>query len=233
MNFLLRVAFLGVVAWLCVLLSSDVERLCSIAQEYPDASAFLADLSVENMTLTVSQGYETVFSLPLEQPACGLAACLALMFLDGLVGSIKRRKKKARRRLYINVIRDNVRRVEDIAAVAALPNRLVRKELRKIVKKGKGDFKGAYFNEATQEIVFPGAASDAPQKTAETPAPAADDDAQKAEAPKTVAAPSVDPPVATPNDGAPRRTVVCKACGASVTIVGNEAECEYCGSRLD
>lgn len=226
MNFLLRVALLGVIVWLCVQLSSDVGRLCLIAQEYPDASAFFDDVKIEGMTLIVSQDYEAVFVLPLEQPALGLVVCFLLMFLDFLALTIKRRKEKARRRLYVNVIRDT-RRVEDIAAVTALPYKLVQKDLRKIVKKGKGDFMGTYYNEATQEIVFPRNASNAPQNNAESPTTAPVDKTQNDEATETNAS-----SVASSNDGSPR-TVVCGACGANVTVVGNGAKCEYCGSRLD
>lgn len=220
MNFLLRVALCGVVLWACCLLSPDVEKFRSVVAKSPNALSFVksATVKLESMVLHVCpvSSPSEAFSVNLLQPAYGLLAVGFLLLLtDFLVLLVKRRRAKERRRLYVNVIRDNVRRVEDIAAVTALPFKLVQKELRKIVKKGKGDFKGAYFNEATQEVVL---ARDAVAASRDNAKPTtAPDDAEK-----TVDAPNVDSP----------RTVLCNACGASVTIVGDDGECEYCGSRL-
>lgn len=57
-----------------------------------------------------------------------------------------------RRRKYVAIIRDGARSVQDVASVTGVPYDVVQKDLRAIA--GKGDFKGAYFNEATQEIIF-------------------------------------------------------------------------------
>ena len=86
---------------------------------------------------------------------CCWACCIALgveLFLLAL--QLATRQEKTRGRIYATIIRDGYRRVEDVVSITGLPYDVVKKDLRKLVKKGKGDFQGAYFNEATQEIVF-------------------------------------------------------------------------------
>jgi hypothetical protein len=157
--------------------------------------------------------------------------------------------------MYATIIRDGARRVEDVASVTGLPYDVVQKDLRKLAQKGKGDFQGAYFNEATQEIVFPRNApaanwNNAPTNAAQpvanwnnastnaappvanwnnAPANAAQPVANWNNAPAN-AAPSAANWNNAPANAAPRN--VCPVCGASVAGVGNGV-CEYCGSPLN
>ncbi len=80
-------------------------------------------------------------------------ACLSIALVD-LFLTYKSHEEKTRERIYATVIRDGYRRVKDLASVVGLPYDVVKKDLRKLAKKGEGDLQGAYFNEATQEIVF-------------------------------------------------------------------------------
>ena len=128
------------------------------------------------------------------------------------------KRKQAKARMYANMIRDGVRRVDDIAAATGLRYDVVKKDLRKLAKKGKDIFLGAYFNEATQEICL-----------ASPAAPAARWNNAPANAPATWN----NAPANAPAQPAAPRNVVCSACGASVALVGDKRVCEYCGSPLN
>ncbi len=140
---------------------------------------------------------------------------LSLTLFD-LVYSTKRKQAKAR--MYANMIRDGARRVDDIAAATGLRRKVVKKDLRKLAKKGKDIFRGAYFNEATQEICL-----------ASPAAPAARWNNAPANAPATWN----NAPANAPAQPVAPRNVVCSACGANVTLVGDKRVCEYCGSPLN
>ena len=168
------------------------------------------------------------------------------MLVDLFILAYKSHQEKTRRRIYATVIRGGARRVEDVASVTGLPYDVVQKDLRKFAKKGKGDFQGAYFNEATQEIIFTRNVPAATRNNAPTNAapPVANWNNVPANAAPPVAnwnnAPTnATPPVANWNNApanapaqpaAPRN--VCPACGASVARVGNGV-CEYCGTPLN
>ncbi len=156
---------------------------------------------------------------------------------------IARKRKKARYNLYSHLVRDNVRQVDAIAAATGFSPRVVKRDLRKLVKKRKGDFREAYFNEATEKVVLTRAIAprnNVPAQTAaprnnvpaQTPAPRNSVPAQTAVSRNNVPTQTAVPRNNVPAQTAAPRNLVCPACGANVTLFGKGNECEYCGTRL-
>ena len=169
---------------------------------------------------------------------------MPLVIVINLLSAYERRQRFRR---YVSLLRDGARRVDDIAAATGLRYDVVKKDLRKLAKKGKDIFRGSYFNEATQEIclacpVAPAAWNNAaPTNTpaarwnnaAPTNVPAARWNNAPANAPAQPVASWNNAPANAPAQPAAPRNVVCSACGASVTLVGDKRVCEYCGSPLN
>ncbi|MBQ6829155.1 MAG: hypothetical protein IJO46_14185, partial [Thermoguttaceae bacterium] len=151
--------------------------------------------------------------------------CFLIALVDWFILAYKSHQKKTRRRLYANMIRDGARRVDDIAAATGLRYNVVKKDLRRLAKKGKDIFRNTYFNEATQEICLASPAAPAARwNNAPANAPATWNNAP-ANAPATWN----NAPANAPAQPVAPRNVVCSACGASVTLVGDKRVCEYCG----
>ena len=149
--------------------------------------------------------------------------------LIALVDLAYMHQEKTRRRMYATIIRDGARRVDDIAAATGLRYNVVKKDLRRLAKKGKDIFRNTYFNEATQEICLASPAAPAARwNNAPANAPATWNNAP-ANAPATWN----NAPANAPAQPVAPRNVVCSACGASVTLVGDKRVCEYCGSPLN
>ena len=217
---------------------------------------------------------------------------LPLVIVINLLSAYERRQRFRR---YVSLLRDGARRVDDIAAATGLRRKVVEKDLRKLAKKGKDIFRGAYFNEATQEIclaslvapaarwnnapaqpvanwnnaptqpvaTWNNASANAPANWNNAPAqpvanwnnapaqpvanwnnapaqPAANWNNAPAQpvanwnnAPANAPATWNNAPANAPAQPVAPRNVVCSACGASVTLVGDKRVCEYCGSPLN
>lgn len=103
------------------------------------------------------------------------------------------------------IINGNVRQLDNIAETTGKPYEVVKEDIQKIIQKGY--LRDAYIDESTREIVLPVIKASVIENIGNR-------DAVSSKKPDT-------------------RIVVCPCCGANNTVVGNNGECEYCGSSLN